>query len=102
MGGKAAPSSDTAAPTKAENTSTTLTPTQIESVLKDTYINGNKESDIVLIEYSDFECPFCQKHFENGTVENLIKNKNIASAYKHFPLNFHPLAQKAAEGNFCV
>ena len=106
MGGTVAPSSDTtnptAAPTQGANTSTTLTPTQIESVLKDVYINGNKESDIVLIEYSDFECPFCQKHFENGTVENLIKTKNIASVYKQFPLNFHPLAQKAAEGNFCV
>ncbi len=98
---------DNSAPTNKENpvapsTSTTLTSEQVVNVLKDNYINGNANSDIVLIEYSDFECPFCQKHFENGTIKSLITNKNIGTIYKQFPLNFHPLAQKAAEGNFCV
>ncbi len=82
--------------------SNTLTPEQIAGVLKNAYINGNEKSDIIIIEYSDFECPYCQKHFENGTIENLVKNNKIASTFKQFPLNFHPLAQKAAEGNICV
>ncbi len=101
MGGTAAPSNKTD-PTVAPSTSNTLTSEQISNVLKDNYINGNTESDIILIEYSDFECPFCQKHFENGTVKSLVANKNIATMYKQFPLNFHPLAQKAAEGSICV
>lgn len=96
-----------AQPTNNNNTeepknTTTLTPEQVSWVLKDSYIDGNQDSDIVLIEYSDFECPFCQKHFENGTVESLLKSKNIGHIFKQFPLNFHPLAQKSAEGNICV
>jgi len=101
MGGTPAPT-DTKNPTTAPSTSNTLTSEQVSNVLKDNYINGNADSDIVLIEYSDFECPFCQKHFENGTVKSLVTNKNIGTIYKQFPLNFHPLAQKAAEGNICV
>lgn len=100
MWGEAAPTAT--APTAAAPTSTTLTPEQITSVLKNAYIDGNKDSDIVLIEYSDFECPFCQKHFENNTVESVMKSQNIGSIFKQFPLSFHPLAQKAAEGNICV
>ena len=83
-------------------TSNTLTNEQITSLLDNAAIDGNKDSDILVIEYSDFECPFCQKHFENGTIESLIKNSKIGSIFKQFPLNFHPLAQKAAEGNICV
>ena len=87
---------DTAAKTN------TLTPDQITAVLKDVPMDGNKDSDVVFIEYTDFECPFCQSHFNNGTVATLVKDKNIASVVKQFPLPFHPNAQKAAEGNLCV
>lgn len=95
---------DTAANTNTQQpaTSNTLTTQQISSLLDNAAIDGNKDSDILVIEYSDFECPFCQKHFENGTIESLIKNNKVGSIFKQFPLNFHPLAQKAAEGNLCV
>ena len=102
MGGSEANPTENQAWSPEANPSNTLTSEQISSVLSDTYINWNQDSDIVLIEYSDFECPFCQKHFENGTVESLLKSKNIGSIFKQFPLNFHPLAQKSAEGNICV
>lgn len=87
---------------QAANTTNTLAPEQVSAILAEAYVDGNADSDIVLIEYSDFECPFCQKHFENGTVANLLKSKDIWAIFKQFPLNFHPLAQKAAEGNVCV
>lgn len=80
----------------------TLTSEQVSTILANAAVDGNKNSDIILIEYSDFECPFCQKHFENWTVESLLKTKNIAHVFKQFPLSFHPLAQKAAEGGLCV
>ncbi len=93
-------------PTPTDNTqaptSNTLTTEQISSLLDNAAIDGNKDSDIIVVEYSDFECPFCQKHFENGTIDSLIKNNEIGTVFKQFPLNFHPLAQKAAEGNLCV
>jgi protein-disulfide isomerase len=103
MGGTAnQPTKNDSVNNQQPTASTTLTQEQIAGVLKNSYINGNENSDIVLIEYSDFECPFCQKHFENGTVASLLQSKNIGHIFKQFPLSFHPLAQKAAEGNLCV
>ena len=89
-------------PSDTVATTNTLTLDQVAAVLKDMPLDGNENSDVILVEYSDFECPFCQKHIENGTVASLTKNKDIASTMKQFPLSFHPLAQKASEGNLCV
>lgn len=83
-------------------TSKTLSPEQIASVLDNKPLQGNKDSDIVLVEYTDFECPFCQTHFTNGTVASIISSEKIATTTKQFPLSFHPLAQKSAEGSLCV
>lgn len=102
MGGTAG---DTTAPTNTAPTpaaSATLTTEQVASVLDDKPLQGNKDSDIILVEYTDFECPFCQNHFANGTVASLLSSEGIASTTKQFPLSFHPLAQKSAEGNLCV
>lgn len=98
--------SDTAQPnpTPAQPTANnnTLSEDQLTTLLANTPLNGNTDSDIILIEYSDFECSFCQRHFDNGTVKSLIDNQNIAVTLKQFPLNFHPNAQKSAEGALCV
>jgi len=71
--------------------------------LKETdHIRGNKNAEIVLIEYSDFECPFC-KRFHPTAKELLKKNPDIAWVYRHFPLGFHdPLATKEAQATECA
>lgn len=102
MGGSAVADDNQNNPNDTVATANTLTEDQIAAVLKDVPLDGNKDSDVVFIEYTDFECPFCQSHFSNGTVATLMKDKNIASTIKQFPLPFHPNAQKAAEGNLCV
>lgn len=58
---------------------------------------GPKDAPITLIEYSDFECPFCKKGMD--TVEELRKKYKgkIKFVYKHLPLSFHPNAMPAAK-----
>lgn len=58
---------------------------------------GTKDAPITLVEYSDFECPFCSRGF--GTVMELMKKYEgkIRFAYKHLPLSFHPQAMPAAQ-----
>ena len=58
---------------------------------------------VTIVEYSDFQCPFC-KRAEDDAVAKLKKNfgNAIVWEYKHFPLSFHPLAQKAAEATECA
>lgn len=60
-------------------------------------IRGTKGAPITLIEYSDFECPFCQRGYQ--TVNELLKKYKgkVQFIYKHLPLSFHPNAMPAAK-----
>lgn len=66
-------------------------------IRKDELIRGPKDAPITLIEYSDFECPFCTKGFK--TVQDLMDKygNKIRFVYKHLPLSFHPNAMPAAQ-----
>lgn len=73
------------------------------SVLEGAYlIHGNENSSVKLVEFSDFECPFC------GSVEPTLEQlklkygDQIAIYYQHFPLSFHPQAKPAALASECA
>ncbi|HLP79137.1 MAG TPA: thioredoxin domain-containing protein [Acidobacteriota bacterium] len=57
---------------------------------------------VTIIEYSDFECPFCSRALP--TLEQVKKTygDQVEIVYKQFPLSFHPSAQKAAEASECA
>lgn len=70
---------------------------------KTDHIRGNKDAKVTLIEYSDFECPFCLRHLD--TINQLLANykNDVRLIYRHFPLqSLHPEAQKAAEASECA
>ncbi len=63
---------------------------------------GPKDARYVLIEYSDFQCPFCDRFHPTAT-EFLKKHKDVAWVYRHFPLRqLHSMAQKLAEASECI
>lgn len=67
------------------------------------HIKGGKNAKVTLIEYSDFECPFCKRFVP--TVEQALKDfpNDVRVVYRHFPLrSIHPNAQKAAEASECA
>jgi protein-disulfide isomerase len=57
---------------------------------------GTWPAKVVIVEYSDFQCPFCSRGAK--TVEDIMKNygKDVYFIYKHSPLGFHPRAEPAA------
>ena len=63
---------------------------------------GNKNSKVTVIEYSDFQCPFCSKGADViSELKKMYKGK-IRIVFKNFPLPFHPLAKGAAEVALCA
>ncbi len=67
------------------------------------HILGPVNAKVTLIEYSDFECPFCQRHLP--TLKQIMAQypNDVRLVYRHFPLSqIHPQAQKAGEAAECV
>ncbi len=67
------------------------------------HIYGNPDAEISLIEYSDFECPYCKRfHATAKSVVDAYAGR-VNWVYRHFPLAFHnPGAQKQAEASECA
>ena len=59
-------------------------------------IRGNPKALITIVEYSDFECPFCRS--ASSTVNQVLNQygDEVRFIYKHNALNFHPMAEPAA------
>ena len=59
-------------------------------------IRGNPKAAITIVEYSDFECPFCEA--AHKTIKKVLQKhgKTVRFVYKHTPLEFHALAEPAA------
>jgi len=77
--------------------------TKISPVTDQDYIRGNKNAKVTLIEYSDFQCPFCQRF--TPTVKQILEEYDgqVRFVYRHFPLtSIHPQAQKSAEAAECA
>ncbi|WP_412463425.1 DsbA family protein [Halobacteriovorax sp. RT-2-6] len=74
----------------------------IENPLKpeirsDESVRGTKGGIITLVEYSDFQCPYCTRGFDNVVKPMLDKYKGkVQFVYKHLPLSFHSEARIAA------
>jgi protein-disulfide isomerase len=60
-------------------------------------IFGNPKAPITIVEYSDFQCPYCGRGFQ--TVKEVEKEygDKVRIVFKHLPLDFHPMAMPAAK-----
>jgi len=74
----------------------------VPDVDSEDHILGNVNAKVTLVEYSDFECPFCLRH--QDTLNQIINDypNDVRLVYRHFPLSFHPEAQKASEASECA
>lgn len=81
-------------------------PTKIQVSVDDDPGKGNKNADVYVIEFSDFQCPFCRRFYTqtlNQLDEEYIKTGKIYFVYRDFPLDsIHPMANPAAQAAECA
>ncbi|MBI2632639.1 DsbA family protein [Candidatus Pacearchaeota archaeon] len=90
-------------------TTPTALPTQLSQVkvnMGDAPILGDSNAPVTIIEYSDFQCPFCGRFYSNALASiktQYIDTGKVKLVFKDFPLtSIHPMAQPAAEASRCV
>ena len=70
----------------------------IRAVGKDDHIKGDPDAPIIIVEYSDFECPFCKRFHEtmNQVMAKYGASGEVAWVYRQFPLEqLHPVKAMA-------
>src|SRR3989338_6282888 len=102
------------------NTGTNPTPTQgnteptptqeptadLSKISKGGFVMGQDNAPVTIVEYSDFQCPFCSSFFQDTFIpleKDYIETGKVRFVFKHFPLrSIHPNAQKAGEAFECA
>ncbi|MDD4110773.1 MAG: thioredoxin domain-containing protein [Clostridia bacterium] len=91
--------------TETENTDAIATNNPYQNLIDDDAFLGNTNAPVTIIEFSDYECPYCQR-FHTQTFPSIKKeyiDKGLVKfVYRDFPLSIHQFAQGAAEAAECA
>jgi protein-disulfide isomerase len=69
------------------------------------YSIGRADAPVTLVEFADYQCPFCKKFHTDAYAElkkNYIDTGKVRFVSRDLPLEFHPFALKAAEATRCA
>ncbi|MBU1037040.1 DsbA family protein [Patescibacteria group bacterium] len=75
----------------------------IEQVSSKDHLRGDLNAPIMIVEFSDFQCPYCD--MVHPVLDRLVEEYKgkVAWVYRHLPLDqLHPYAQKASEASECA
>jgi protein-disulfide isomerase len=80
-----------------------LEPPRVQVAVDDDPSRGGPASaPITIVEFSDFQCPFCSR--AESVVDDVMKKygDKVHLVYRDYPLSFHPNAETAAMGSECA
>lgn len=85
-----------------EKTTPSVQSINLSKVTERDHLKGNPDAKVVIVEYSDLECPFCKVfHKTMNIVVN--ENKDVAWVYRHFPIpTLHKKAMSEAIATECA
>ena len=97
---------------KLAGTPATGAPTQLPAqpaakvdVAEGDYKQGPADAKVVVVEFTDYQCPYCKQFFtatEQQLLDTYVKTGKVRFAVRNFPMSFHQNAQKAAEAAMCA
>lgn len=106
LGGSPSAGTPTAAAPDQAAPVTQLTDDQWKEVLDNSvYSEGNKSAKVTIVEFTDFQCPFCEQYFTNtyGQIKkNFVDTNKVRYVLQNLPLPFHPNAHISAEAAACA
>lgn len=92
-----------------EEISTTTTPVSIGQIktpsMDDDAVLGSEDAPVTIIEFSDYQCPFCNRHYVQTLPQlkaEYINTGKVKLVFRDFPLTFHTEADEAAEAAECA
>jgi protein-disulfide isomerase len=92
-------------PAPAVTAPTVTTTSKIRPVDESDYIKGNPNAPILIVEYSDYDCPFCKSYHDTMTqiMNEYGVDGKVAWVYRQFPIaQLHPNAPRISEAALCV
>jgi protein-disulfide isomerase len=81
---------------------TLLEPYRVPVELGNAPVRGNPRAPVTIIEFSDFQCPYCVRARPSVAQVRQVYGDQVRFAFRHFPLDFHAQAEKAGEGAACA
>ena len=78
---------------------------EIPAITEADHVNGSRDARIQIVEYSDFDCPFCGRFHEtmNQIMTEYGEEGNVAWIYRHAPIEqLHPDAKNKAVISECI
>jgi hypothetical protein len=73
--------------------------------IEGSYIKGEVNAPVTIVEFSDYECPYCTRHFEQTygqIVSEYVDTGKVKLVFMDFPLSFHTKAIPAAQAARCA
>ena len=77
---------------------------KVYEIIDNSFILGSDNAEILWLEYSDLECPFCARLHTSWVLTDLQEDygNKLQYSLQHFPLDFHPNAMDAAKALECI
>lgn len=94
---------DSGAPSQLPDTQTQEP--SVDVSIDDDAVKGDPNAPVTIIEFSDYECPFCGRHFRDTLpqiISEYVDTGKVKIVFRDFPLGFHDDAQKASEAAECA
>lgn len=82
-----------------------LSAEEMIALMDDDAVKGSKNAPITIVEFSEFQCPYCKMYFENAyqdILKKYVDTGKVKYVFRDYPLDFHPQAYPSALSAECV